>query len=319
MSIAAEQIERFRRECAALTGGAPLGVAVSGGPDSLALLLLAHAAFPGAVAAATVDHGLRAESAAEARFVGEICADRGIPHAIIAVEIDPARSSRQRAAREARYRALAAWCEQAGLAWLATGHHLDDQAETLVMRLLRGSGVSGLAGIRAAGPLPGSQARLIRPLLGWRREALGDIVAAAGLEPVSDPSNRDARYDRVRIRRLLAETPCHAPDALARSAAALAEAEPALDWAVDEAWRERVIREGDGFGFEPAGLPAEIVRRLLCRMLGGTPRGDEIQRLIARLDDGKTATLAGFRCTGGPRWRLRREGPRRQLPAGKKA
>jgi tRNA(Ile)-lysidine synthase len=288
-----------------------LGLAVSGGPDSLALLLLAHAAFPGRVAAATVDHQLRPESAAEARFVGEICAGLAIPHAILAVHVDPGRSSRQRAAREARYHGLAGWCERAALPWLATGHHLDDQAETLVMRLLRGSGVGGLAGIRATGPLPGGAAKLIRPLLGWRRDVLAGIVAGAGLEPVCDPSNDDARYDRVRIRQLLAASAWLPPAALARSAAALAEAEAALDWASDRAWREQVAREGEGYSFAPAGLPPEIIRRILHRMLGPGPRGDEVQRLMAMLDDGKTSCLAGFRCTGGERWRLQPE-PRRR-------
>lgn len=310
-------VERFRSDCERLIGsdGARIGIAVSGGPDSLAVLLLAGSAFPGRIAAATIDHRLRPESAREARFVAELCGRLEIPHALLEVEVDPLRSSVQRAAREARYRALAGWCEREALGWLATAHHVDDQAETLLMRLMRGSGVAGLAGIRATGPLPGSRARLIRPVLGWRRSELAALLAAAGVEPVSDPSNRDPRYDRVRLRRELEQASWLEPVSLARSAAALAEAELALEWAADGAWESKVASQGEEMLFEPGGLPAEIIRRILVRLLGdsrSSPRGEEIQRLAETLAAGKTATLAGFRCSGGSVWRFARERPRGQ-------
>jgi tRNA(Ile)-lysidine synthase len=311
-------VERFRSDCETLIGDAPrrLGVAVSGGPDSLGLLLLAAAAWPGRVAAATVDHRLRPESASEARFVARICAGLAVPHVVLEVEVDPARSSLQRAAREARYGALGGWCDALSLPWLATAHHLDDQAETLLMRLLRGSGVGGLAGIRPVGPVAGSESRLVRPLLGWRRSELKRIVVNCGLEPVSDASNTDIAYDRVRIRGQLAETGWINPTPLARSAAALCEAETALAWMAERLWGERVEWDGEGYRLDPAGLPAELVRRLLVRLLGSagaSPRGDEVKRLAACLADGKTATLAGFRCEGGPVWRFVSEAPRGQL------
>ena len=313
--VAPDLVDRFRTDCEALTGGPPLrlGLAVSGGPDSLALLLLANAAFPGAVSAATVDHGLRKESAGEALFVGEICDRLDVPHIILEVVVDPARSSRQRAAREARYRALAGWCADGGLPWLATAHHLDDQAETLLMRLMRGSGVAGLAGIRARGKLPDSPVRLIRPLLGWRRERLGEVAAAAGLCPLDDPSNVDEAYDRVRMRNRLAQNPWLEPAPLARSAAALAEAEEALEWSAQRVWNERVERSESSYLFDPTDLPAEMVRRILVKLLasgGSSPRGEDVQRLARILGDGKTATLGGWRCTGSAVWRFEPEGRR---------
>lgn len=306
---------RFRRDVGALTGAPPerLGLAVSGGPDSLALLLLAHAAFPGRVEAATVDHKLRPESADEARFVSALCARIGVPHEILAPEA-PIAGNFQSAAREQRYRLLADWAAANGLSHVLTAHHLDDQAETLVMRLLRGSGLSGLSGVRAATSISG--AAVVRPLLGWRRRELGEIVAAAGIEPVRDPGNEDERYDRSRIRRLLAETPWLEPEPLARSAAALAEAGEALEWSAERLWSERVSGGSGTLTLDPRGLPAEIRRRLLLKMLraldsSAAPRGAEVQRLLATLDGGGSATLAGLKCTGGPIWRVEPAPPRK--------
>src|SRR5580765_3765844 len=120
------QIARFRADLEALTGGAPerLGLAVSGGPDSLALLLLANAAYPGRVHAATVDHGLRPEGAAEAAFVAGICGELAIPHATLRAEMRET-SNIQAAARARRYALLGQWVAEIGAAFLATAHHLD--------------------------------------------------------------------------------------------------------------------------------------------------------------------------------------------------
>jgi tRNA(Ile)-lysidine synthase len=293
------------------------GVAVSGGPDSLALLLLAASAFPGQVQAATVDHGLREQSAAEAELVAGICRSIGVPHAILAAAVDRSRASLQQQARIARYQALAGWLGDCGLAVLATAHHADDQAETLLMRLLRGSGVSGLAGIRAKGPLPpGGDALLVRPLLGWRRSELADLVAGSGLEAVDDPSNRDPAFDRVRMRARLGEAGWLDPDAIARSAAALADADAALDWSAGRLAGERIEAIANGFRLDPSGIPGELRRRLVGNILAelgrGVPRGEELSRLLNRLEAGGTATLAGVKCEGGGSWSFTPAPPRRR-------
>jgi len=305
-----EQVARFRADLEALTGGAPerLGVAVSGGSDSLALLLLADAAYPGRVHAATVDHGLRRESAAEAETVAGICASRAIPHATLRAEMTET-SNVQASARARRYALLTQWTDEIGAPFLATAHHLDDQAETLVMRLARGSGLSGLSGIRAI------NGRIVRPLLGWRRGELAEIVREAGVDPVVDPSNVDERFDRARVRRRLAEIAWLEPEPLARSAAALAQANEAMEWMAERLWRERVSGTSNAFTLDPAGLPAELRRRLVVAILAAMgrpiPRGEEVTHLLATLGAGGTGTLAEVKCSGGAIWRFSPAPPRR--------
>jgi len=309
-----ERNARFRADLAILAGPAPacFGVAVSGGPDSLALLLLAGAAFPGQVEAATVDHGLRPESAAEAAFVRDLCGARGIAHATLVGP--PISGNVQSGARALRYGLLAGWARERGLAFLLTAHHQDDQAETLLMRLQRGAGLAGLAGIRPRAEIAGLA--VLRPLLGWRRAELADVVADAGLTAIEDPSNRDERYDRARLRRRLGKTSWLEPAAFARSAAALAEAEAALDWTAEQLIAERTEAARNGLTFDAAGVPAELRRRVLLRLLAllvpaDPPRGEAMQRLLAVLDKGETATLAGVKCEGGAVWRLSPAAPRR--------
>jgi tRNA(Ile)-lysidine synthase len=189
-------VSRFRLDLEAVAGAEPgrLALAVSGGPDSLALLLLAHAALPEQVEAATVDHGLRKESAVEALHVEDICGRLGCPHNILEVTVPDGPAGLQGEARAARYAALAAWAERRSLTHLATAHHADDQAETILMRLQRGSGVAGLSGIR---PLRrDGSLTILRPLLSWSKSELVHIVGDAAIEPVDDPSNRDSRFDR---------------------------------------------------------------------------------------------------------------------------
>jgi tRNA(Ile)-lysidine synthase len=322
MSIAPFQdlVLRFRHDLEAVVGAdaGALGIAVSGGPDSLALLLLAHAACPGRVAAATVDHGLRPESRAEAAEVARLCGGIGVPHAILTATVVAEGEGVQSAARSARYAALAQWMDERGLSLLLTAHHCDDQAETLLMRLNRGSGVAGLAGVRAAGAVPGSggRLRLCRPLLGWRRSELEAIVAAAGVEPARDPSNADERFDRVRLRRRLAGAPWLDPAALARSAAFLAEAEAALDWAAGPLFAARAEVGEGAVTLRPNGLPGELLRRLVLRCLDqltpeAKPRGEKLAAFIAKLERGGVATLCGVKGRGGETWRFEAAPPRR--------
>lgn len=302
-------------------GGARLGIAVSGGPDSIALLLLAAAARPGQIEAATVDHALRAGSREEAETVVALCAKLGIRHALLTANwVDRPTTAIQERARAERYRLLANWLAERSLAALVTAHHLDDQAETLLMRLNRGSGVRGLAGMRAAAPLPapGSDLPLLRPLIGWRRSELEAICKAAAVEPIEDPSNADERFERVRLRRAIAAADWLDPQALCRSAARLAEADAALEWAVEREWQSQVSSAEDEFVYGPAA-PQEIRRRVLCRIIGQLARegesnplgATELDRLTEVLSSGGRATLRGVLCTGGERWRFA-AAPRRQ-------
>jgi tRNA(Ile)-lysidine synthase len=286
---------------------ASLGLAVSGGPDSLALLLLP--AGRTGVRAATVDHGLRPESRAEAEHVAAVCAARGVPHDILTLSLPP--GTGQAGARDGRYAVLGDWCRAHGLMRLATAHHADDQAETLLMRLARGAGLAGLSSIREERAL-GEGVRLVRPLLHHRKAELEAIVASAGLMPVRDPSNADPRYDRTAARSLLAATPWLDPARLAHSAAHLAEAEAALEWTVDRLEAERV---GEGPSLDPVGLPPELLRRLMRRIFarfGDEPRGPELARLTAALHKGRAGTLGPVKVTPGVRWTFTFAPPRRR-------
>ena len=290
--------ERLQAALAAIwpegAGGAEakLGVAVSGGPDSLGLLLLAHAALPGRVEAATVDHGLRPESAREAAEVARICKQLEVPHAVLRVAV--AQGNLQAEARAARYAALAGWVEARGLAALATAHHADDQAETLLMRLNRASGVAGLAGVRPRGVVPGTAIPLLRPVLDWRRAELGAAVRAAGLAAAQDPSNGDDRFDRVRMRKALADAAWLDVGALARSAAHLAEADAALDWMAALEWRSCVKPEPMGLKYRPQA-PRAVVLRVIARIVreldGEEPRGGVVARLLTALEEGRPASI----------------------------
>ena len=181
--------------------GARLAVAVSGGADSSALLrLLAGwcAAQKRDLLAVTVDHGLRAESWAEALAVESLCKDLGVPHRTLVWRGEKPRSGRQNAARRARYGLLHELCLLEGIEDLFLAHHADDQAETFVMRLLAGSGYEGLAAMPATGRM--GSVRLQRPLMSVRKAALEDYLARAGLTWIEDPTNEDPAYLRTLLR-----------------------------------------------------------------------------------------------------------------------
>jgi tRNA(Ile)-lysidine synthase len=306
-------VDRFTADLDPLIApDARLGVAVSGGPDSLAMLLLAAAARPGQVEAATVDHGFRPEARSEGEMVAAVCERLGIRHALLTARWDELpETAIQERARKQRYRLLGYWAEERGLDALATAHHADDQAETLLMRLARGSGVRGLAGMRQRSVAHGSHVRLIRPLLGWRRSELAQVCEGAGLLAAADPSNDDCRFERVRVRGALAEAGWLDASAIARSAANLADADDALDWAMRNEWKHSVTDRRDSITYRPDDAPAEIVRRIVARAVRklategeGELRGSELDRLLATLNEGGTATLRGVRCEGGREWRL---------------
>jgi tRNA(Ile)-lysidine synthase len=294
-------------------GDARLGLGVSGGPDSLALLLLAAAAMPGRVEVATVDHGLRPESADEAAMVAAVCAELRVAHQTLRVTLAP--GNLQDRARTARYAALGDWCARRDLAALATGHQCDDQAETLLMRLNRGSGLAGLAGVRARGTVPGSALPLLRPLLGWRREELARVVKAAGLAAAQDASNENDRFDRVRIRKSLVEVDWLDPASLARSAALLADAEGFVGETIAEMWRVNVRAEGEGFVLTPPAsnfAATELANRLIAE-LGSTVARSDAAALVARLRRGENASLGGVLArVQGAHWVFCAEPPRKQ-------
>jgi tRNA(Ile)-lysidine synthase len=248
-----------------------LGVAVSGGSDSTALLLLLHrwAGETGRrLAAVTVDHGLRAESAAEARTVAALCARLGIPHAVRGWAAAAAGGNLQMRAREARLALIADWARKAGLGAVALGHTRDDQAETVILRLLRGSGVDGLAGMA---PLSERHGILwLRPMLGIGRDRLRAWLAAQGEGWIEDPSNDDPAFDRVRARRALAELGRIGltPEGVARTAERMARARAALE-ADTRALARIAARPGAGgdLFLDPGPLaasPREIALRLLA-------------------------------------------------------
>lgn len=272
-----------------------MGVAVSGGPDSLALLLLAHAALPGRIAAATVDHQLRAESADEAAMVAGLCAKLEIPHATLQVDLEDGNVQAQ--ARAARYAALAAWMEREGLGALLTAHHADDQAETLLLRLNRGSGVAGLAGVRARGQVPGTRLSLLRPLLGWRRAELARVVGMAGIVAIDDPSNRDDRFDRARVRKAIAGADWLDVPALAASASNLGDADQAIEWAAAREWQEGVSKAPMGLIYRPQA-PRAVALRVIARVVreldGAEPRGSQVAHLFGELLARRPASIGNL-------------------------
>ncbi len=289
--------DRFHAGLTALTGPIAsdqrLGVAFSGGPDSLALLLLCHAAFPGQVWAATVDHGLRPESGDEVLHCAQICTALGVPHACLK-PAQPIMGSIQSSARAARYQLLNEWADSHAISVLLTAHHADDQAETLLMRLNRGSGIGGLAAIRAI------NGRVFRPLLDWRRAELTAVVTASGLTGLVDPSNQNNRFDRARIRKAMAQADWLNVPGLAQSSAALADAQSALEWSADHFAVIHIATTAQGVVLKaPTTLPAEICRRLVLRCLAQLdaechPSGPETSHFITVLLAGGKASIGAL-------------------------
>jgi len=297
---------RLAQAVAALTGGddaARFGIAVSGGPDSMALLFLASQLYPGRVEAVTVDHRLRPEAAEEAAMVARWCAGAGVPHAILTPDA-PVSGNMQNWARTMRYRLIEEWRQARGIDWIMTAHHADDQLETMIMRLNRGSGVSGLAGVRARA------GRVIRPLLGARKAALVALAQVEGVPFVQDPSNLDRRFDRTALRATLAGADWIDAEAAGRSASALAEAEAALAWSIEALAAAHVRQEGAGWRLARTDLPREYLRRLLLHMLAAAdpdspaPRGEAIDRAIAQALAGRKSSLGDWLLTGGHSWIL---------------
>lgn len=268
----------------------PLGVAVSGGGDSVALLLLLQGAGMPGLAAVTVDHGLRPDSAAEAAGVATLCAGRGIPHAVLRWTGWDGRGNLQARARQARRALIAEWARGRGLGAVALGHTLDDQAETFLMRLARGSGIDGLAAMEPCARAEGLV--WLRPMLGLRRADLRAFLVAEGIRWAEDPGNENADFLRVRARQALGPLAGLGLDAprLATTAAAMARARAALE-AATSALARAALEPGPAgdLRLDPgtlAGVPREIRLRLLAAALcwvAGAPYRPRLAALEAAL------------------------------------
>jgi tRNA(Ile)-lysidine synthase len=275
-----------------------LVLAVSGGPDSTALMLLA-ARWTKArkrtpkLLAVTVDHGLRAQAAGEAAAVKRLARRLGIAHRTVSWTGRKPKSGLQAAARAARYRLLAQAAQQAGYGHVLTAHTLDDQAETMLFRLARGSGLAGLGGMAVAAPLPAGENGslfLVRPFLNLPKARLVATLKAAGIAYSDDPTNRDPRYSRTRLRAFMPALAKEGLDArgLSRLATRLRRAEAAIEFAVAAArgalapgpWPERGPIAFMTVQF--ADLPAEVGLRLLGRAVAHV--GDEGPVELAKLE-----------------------------------
>ncbi|WP_343207559.1 tRNA lysidine(34) synthetase TilS [Aliiroseovarius lamellibrachiae] len=282
-----------------------LGIAVSGGSDSTALLLLAQdwAQDTGRkITALTVDHGLRDGAKAEAEVVAQLCARLGVDHHILTWDDWDGQGNLQDAARQARYGLLAQKAHGLGIDAVALGHTHDDQAETFLLRLARGSGVDGLSAMRA--DWRGQGMRWLRPVLTQRREGLRDLLRARHVAWCEDPSNFDPKFDRVQMRQAmgdLADLGLTA-DRLVTTATAMSEARAVLERAAHLAAKVLCHIEAGDVVIDPEGLmdlPLETRDRLVAGALGFVsgatyrPRRATLTRAIEEALDGQAATLHG--------------------------
>jgi len=256
---------------APLRGAKAVGLAVSGGADSLALMLLAarwRDADPAAppLLVYSVDHALRPEAAGEVAFVLAEAGKLGLPGRGLRWEGDKPATGISEAARAARYRLIGAAMVRDGADILVTAHHLDDQAETVLMRLAHGSGLAGLRGMAALAEVEG--VAVARPLLGIPRAELAALVAAACLTPVVDPSNADPHYERVRWRQMLPQLAALGLDAgrLALFAARAGEAHEAIAQSAADIIARHATPLDDGVAV-PAGAIATLPRAILVEVL----------------------------------------------------
>jgi len=291
-----------------------IAVAVSGGPDSMALTLLLDAWTRKAgkrLTALTVDHGLRPESAAEAKTVKGWLAERGISHATLTWQGEKPASNVQAKARDARYALMDAWCAANGASCLALAHQLEDQAETFLLRLGRGSGVHGLAAMEAClKPASADAPWRIRPLLDVPKDKLKATLGAYAQDWIEDPSNAQAKYSRVRVRAL--KEPLASlgltPERLAVTARHMARARAFIDQETDRVLSKSAELSLAGYcsvdvrtltgAHEEVGLRA--LTRILMAVSGASypPRFERLERLWSTLVSGGLgggATLLGCR------------------------
>jgi tRNA(Ile)-lysidine synthase len=298
--------------------GAPaIVLAVSGGPDSIALMWLAArwrrtlARGPRLIAV-TVDHGLRTEAAGEARDVKRLARSLDLPHRTVRWTGAKPRTGLPAAARAARYRLLAEAARANGATHILTAHTRDDQAETLLMRMMRGSGIAGLAAMARQSERDG--VLLARPFLNVSKSQLIATLKKAKVSFADDPTNRDTSFTRPRLRTLMPVLAAEGGDTrnLARLASRLARANAAVEVLVDGAERYLALMDrpapNSGFGAKTfdaktfdakafAAMAEEIRLRLLLRAIDrfgheGPAELGKVEALLAALDRATAATTA---------------------------
>jgi len=312
-------------------------LAVSGGPDSTALMYLAarwrdSLRVKPKLVAVTVDHGLRKESTAEATAVARLARKLRIPHRTMRWTGRKPKTRLQEEARRARYRLLGDAARKVGAAHILTAHTLDDQAETVLIRMSRGSGLSGLAAMQRISKVPHAEdLLLVRPLLEVPKARLVATLRVAGIPYADDPSNRDPRFMRARLRGLMAALALEGLDSpgLARLAHRIRRADAAIESGVDQAVADLFVElPAGGIAIEArrfAGLPAEIALRLLGRALArvgneGPVELAKLEALKSALDEAQNKAEIRFRRTlagaivalGGPQMIVERAPPRRR-------
>jgi tRNA(Ile)-lysidine synthase len=287
--------------------GETVGVAVSGGGDSMALLHLMSiwAADTGvALKAVTVDHGLRPEAADEANAVAMFCQTLGVSHTTLKWQVWDGIGNLQDKARQARYALMAGWAQAEGVAMIALGHTMDDQAETFLMRLAREAGVDGLAGMAASRNAHGATWQ--RPLLSAERQDLREYLRRKDISWVEDPSNEDEKYDRIKARKVMQALAPLGIDAgvLARVTSRLTSARHALEYQAANAARDIVTIAAGDICFDRKGFtaqPSEIRHRLLVHAIkwvasaGYGPRGSAVLDVLSTIAAGENTTLHGCR------------------------
>jgi tRNA(Ile)-lysidine synthase len=320
---------------APLAREASLLLAVSGGPDSVALMLLiARWSLRGRrdIAVATVDHGLRPDSREEARLVGQWARAQGFAHHILLWRGAKPKTRIQERAREMRYHLLTQCARKIGAGAIVTAHHADDQAETILFRLTRGSGVAGLAGMPSASTL--ADVRLLRPLLNLTKRQLEDVCNEEGHPFLRDPSNENPGFARTRLRQLRTTLAAQGLDsaALLRLGARAARANEALAWSATKILESANPRRGkleSRLDAEPLrGLPPELLQRVIAqeiaRLALKTPLRLErleraAQKLASALDERRRlrTTLGGAVLTlEGPNLTISKERPRGKRRSG---
>lgn len=282
-----------------------LGVAVSGGGDSVALMHLLRLCVQHedvSLHVATVNHGLRPEAADEAEAVRVMASELDLPHDILTWQAWDGTGNLQDQARQARYQLLTRWAEQRQIPMIALGHTLDDQAETVLMRLGRAAGVDGLSAM--AVQRQWNSVTLVRPLLGTSRSDLRDYLRDKGVVWVEDPSNQDHRFDRIKARNAF-ESLSHlgiTPRTLADVARNMSRSREALVWATERAARDLARIDAGDIVLDLKGLkelPEEIVRRLVLQSVqwitgaGYAPRRQPIETAMQALKRGDPAHVGG--------------------------